>query len=120
VCLYSGCLLIIRAAFCQLSSKSQLCSIPIEEESTLVMLGMISLVIIGLFSLFIAVMIHDQLKCISDNTTGIESLKKELIEKRPRIVNFEEAFGGKFSWKWFFPFSVKGDMNAYLISLNVV
>jgi hypothetical protein len=73
-----------------------------------------ALAVTGLFTLFIFVMICDQIKCISKNITGIEVLKQEFFEKRPARVNFEETFGGKFGIKWFLPVAVPGSVRGYL------
>ena len=117
---YSIILIIIRAIYCQIDNDSNLCREPLSENSVHFLLALISLMLLGLFFLFMAVMIQDQLKCISHNTTGIETLKKELIVERSQMENFSEAFGGKFGIKWFFPFSLPGSIETYLSNFKSI
>lgn len=112
-CIYSIALLVIRAAFCQIEKNSKLCKAS-SENSVNVLLGILGLMLLGLFFLFIAVMIHDQIKGIANNTTGIESLKKEIVEEREKMLNFEEVFGGKIGVKWFFPIGIPEGIENYL------
>jgi palmitoyltransferase ZDHHC3/7/25 len=120
VCVYSITLLAIRAFYCQSDPDSNICDMPAQEKSVELMLGLISIMLLFLFTLFITIMIHDQLKNIKKNTTGIENLKKDLIVQRPVSENFSEVFGGKFGLRWFLPFKVNGSVEEYLKSFNTV
>ena len=120
ISIYSITLLVMRATYCQIYKDSELCKKPIRENSVNLMIGIICLVLLSLFTLFISIMIYDQLKCIAYNTTGIESLKKELTVERTKIENFSEAFGGKFSIKWLLPVSISGSIDEYLSKFTLV
>ena len=119
-CIYSMAFLILRACYCQIDSTSELCSASNAENSVSILLGLVSMVLLGLFSLFIAVLLHDQFKCISRNTTGIENLKKELIQERSPMENFSEVFGGKIGIRWLLPLGVPGTVDLYLSRFNEV
>nr|CAH8870722.1 unnamed protein product [Trichobilharzia regenti] len=60
-----------------------------------------------MFGIFTLVMCISQLCAISNDETGIENFKKEQTswEKQSSRQNFMKAFGSRFSWKWFSPFS---------------
>ena len=105
-CLYSFILLIIRASFCPNHKKAPLCLRQKQEVAADLLLGMAAFFVGAIFFLFVSVMLYDQLVCISNNTSGIEVLKKSTIEKRPVKENFEETFGGKLGIFWLLPTKV--------------
>lgn len=96
------------------SGKGGICDKSVQEHSADVLLGLMSLAVTGLFSLFILIMIVDQIKCISKNISGIEVLKQEFFEQRSLKVNFEETFGGRNKICWVLPFAVPGTVEEYL------
>jgi palmitoyltransferase ZDHHC3/7/25 len=104
--LYSIVLLIIRASFCPYNASSDLCMRSRQEASFDMFLGIVAFFLAGLFAIFCAIMLYDQLYCIINNTSGIDILKKHIIEKRPTIENLQEAFGGKPSLFWLLPTAV--------------
>lgn len=113
-CLYSIILIVLRATYCMDSGKGGICDKSVQEHSADVLLGLMSLAVTGLFSLFILIMIVDQIKCISKNISGIEVLKQEFFEQRSLKVNFEETFGGRNKICWVLPFAVPGTVEEYL------
>jgi palmitoyltransferase len=109
-CLYSFIMLIVRGVFCASYIETELCSRPREDTALDLLLGMAAFFVGGIFFLFVSVMLYDQLSCIVSNTSGIDMLKKTIVEKRSARMNLEETFGGSFSIFWFLPTKVKGNM----------
>lgn len=109
-CLYSFIMLIVRGVFCASYIETELCSRPREDTALDLLLGMAAFFVGGIFFLFVSVMLYDQLSCIVSNTSGIDMLKKTIVEKRSAKMNLEETFGGRFSIFWFLPTKVKGNM----------
>jgi len=60
-----------------------------------------------LFALFTMVMMGTQIHAIITDETGIEQMKRESPkwERQSRVKALQMVFGGRFSWKWFSPFS---------------
>ena len=60
-----------------------------------------------LFALFTAIMFGTQVSAIWYDETGIESLKKEEAKwvRKSRWKSLQAVFGGRFSLKWFSPFT---------------
>jgi palmitoyltransferase len=102
-CVYSFIMLIVRATFCAGNKEAALCMRKREQVAADLLIGMAAFFVGAIFFLFVTVMLYDQLVCISNNTSGIEILKNNAVEKRPARENFEETFGGKFGIKWFLP-----------------
>lgn len=119
-CLYSVGLLVGRVIYCQVKGNTGICDVPVEENSVNIMLGLMSIMLLVLFILFIVIMLFDQIACIANNTTGIENLKQEVIERRDKMVNFSETFGGEIGLKWLLPFAVPGGVEEYLNKFNKV
>ena len=120
-CAYSVILLIIRATYCKFAYREDLCDAPSEENSVDILIGLISFMLLILFALFMAIMIHDQFKCIANNTSAVDIAKNEIVVQRPKMVNFSEVFGGKIGVRWFFPcFKVPGTAEVYLSHFNSV
>ncbi|CAG9324957.1 unnamed protein product [Blepharisma stoltei] len=110
-CIYSFIMLGMRASYCFSHEKAELCLRPRQEVSFDLFIGVLSFFMAGIFGLFVGVMMQDQLTCIINNTSGIDELKKTLVEKRPVKVNLEETFGGPFGILWFIPTSLKRQSN---------
>lgn len=95
-CIYSFIMLALRATYC-FSRTSDLCiNRPKEDVSFDLFMGVLAFFMAGIFGLFVGVMMQDQLTCIINNTSGIDELKKTIVERRPVRVNLEETFGGPF------------------------
>lgn len=59
------------------------------------------------FNEHLAVMFGTQISAICSDQTGIESLKKDRVDKsHDSWKNLQVVFGGPFSWRWFSPFVV--------------
>lgn len=104
--LYSIAMLIVRATYCTYNQETELCRRSRQEASFDMLVGMLAFFLAGMFAIFCAIMLYDQLYCIINNTSGIDLLKKLVIEKRPTIENLQETFGGKLSLFWFLPTTV--------------
>lgn len=102
-CMYSLILLMLRGTYCFSHKEVPLCKRENKEVAADMVLGVISLFSIIVFSLFIGTVLYDQIVCIMNNTTGIDSLKDIEPQKRPIRESFEEVFGGKFGLTWFLP-----------------
>ena len=105
-CLYSFLWLFLRSTYCYSHKEVQFCKRGRKAAAEDVLLGLIAVFGAALFALFIGVMMYDQIYCIMNNTTGIDSLKHVKTDKRPVRESFKEVFGGRFSIRWFLPIPI--------------
>ena len=109
-CVFSITFLVLRAFYCFGEARKGIC----EDESVLVtvrtVVGLLAFFLAVVFCIFVSIMLFDQIQCIVEGTSGIEILKKTVLEERSVRENFEETFGGKFGIYWFLPTSVKGSL----------
>ena len=109
-CGLSFVFLILRGFYCYGEGKGQLCSDQSAWVTVKTVLGLFAFFLAVVFCIFVCIMLFDQIQCIVENTSGIEMLKKTVLEERSVRENFEETFGGRFGVHWFLPTSVKGSI----------
>ncbi|CAG9336121.1 unnamed protein product [Blepharisma stoltei] len=102
-CLFTFVVFFLRATYCLWHDEANLCNKESSEASFDITVGSLVFIFTLFFSLFAGVMLHDQISCIANNTSGIDILKKSEIEKRSPKECFEEVFGGKFGFMWLLP-----------------